>query len=36
MGHYFSNWLDDDCIRCEYCGVNPFSPKAKGECPESF
>lgn len=28
MGHYFSTWLDDECIRCEECGVNPYSATA--------
>ena len=20
--HYFSDWLDEDCLRCENCGMN--------------
>ena len=20
--HYFSDWLDEDCLRCEECGMN--------------
>ena len=31
MNHLFSNWLDDDCIRCEECGSNPYS--ATDTCP---
>ena len=27
MNHYFSTWLDDDCVRCEFCGVNYFTGK---------
>jgi len=22
MKHYFSDWLDDEVIRCEECGMN--------------
>jgi hypothetical protein len=36
MRHYFSTLLDDDCLRCEACGVNPLSAKAKENCPDKF
>jgi hypothetical protein len=26
--HYFSNLVDEDCIRCEYCYVNRLSAKS--------
>jgi hypothetical protein len=24
--HYFSTLMDEDCIRCEECGMNVLSP----------
>ena len=24
--HYFSDWLDDEVIRCENCGMNVLNP----------
>lgn len=36
MSHFFSLLLDDDCYRCEYCGVNPLSAKAKEPCDNFF
>lgn len=26
-GHLFSNWLDDDVVRCEKCGKNILSAR---------
>ena len=33
MGHYFSYLMDDEVLRCEECGVNYLSPRAKQLCP---
>ena len=33
MGHYFSMLMDDEVLRCEECGVNVLSPRAKEPCP---
>jgi hypothetical protein len=35
MGHYFSYLMDNEVLRCEECGVNALSPRAKEACPYS-
>jgi hypothetical protein len=32
MGHYFSYLMDDEVMRCEECGVNILSTRAKEIC----
>ena len=32
MGHYFSYLMDEDVLRCEECGVNVLSSRAKEKC----
>jgi|688.fasta_scaffold361505_4 hypothetical protein len=33
MGHIFSYGMDDEVMRCEDCGVNILSDRAKILCP---
>ena len=32
MGHIFSYLMDNEVLRCEDCGVNILSPRAKILC----
>lgn len=34
MKHYFSDWLDDEVIRCEHCGANVLWNKEYPTCEE--